>query len=494
MRLYDRMTAEEAARAALGLSVGSLGDRVSALEQGTPPTVFPQVIPYQEDSGAFLNPGQGFYKLYAYPNYGTSFADHASEASGLRTTKSLNVILLVFNLNAYRGTDTVAASFITNTIRASFTALRNAGFKAIVRFVYDYSGSATNDPANARVLLHIAQVADACNDNKDVILAYQGGWVGAYGEWFDSTNQGSDNWPIGSNGGSLKAAIIQKMLDEFEDRRILLRYPRHLRYLVNEENWGPDGTSPNPGSPRVTPIDRLGNHNDSFLESLADGGTYEWPPNTDQRGDKAWLIGWLAAHHGPSSGEEEDFGDQSAGKQTQRKSRFGEFASLRFHALSEDYSTGTTDMWKATTNPATGRTYWEDLKRYMGARLVFLQGSFPLEQASGGAFAFDLEVKNVGYGDPLIDYDFKVRFGAVGPIDVTPDIPTSEWYKGGATHTVHFTGTAPTLSAGTQYPLRLDMVDPDGAPSPTFNWRPANTGVWDGTNGRIDLKVQVEGA
>ena len=489
-RLYDQVRLQAAGAVTLGQSVASLNDRVFALEGGTPPTVTPQVVNYQEDTGPFLNPGNGFYKLYVYPRDGTSFAQHATEASNLRTSNYLNVIVLVFNLNAYRGTDTIDASFITNTIRASLEAIRDAGFTCIVRFAYDYSGDSTNDPANARVLTHINQVADACNDNKDVILAYQAGFLGTYGEWFASTNHGNDNWPIASNGGSLKAAVVQRIMDQFEDRPVLIRYPRHLRYFLNDENWGPDGTSPNPGSPRVTPTSRLGSHNDSMMAGPEDGGTYEWGPNLDRRGDKPWLVAWLNANRSLSTGEEEDFGDTAEADMVARRARFGEFDSFRYHALSEDYTISTTDMWKETTNPATGRTYWEDLRRFMGYRYVMRQGRFPLEADSEGAFSFTMDIENVGYGETVKDYDFRLRFGAGGSaVVLTPSVETSAWYKDQVT-TVTFSCTAPTLTAGAKA-LFMDIIDPDGAPSPEYNIRPANNGVWDGGNGRINLLAQV---
>lgn len=476
----------------LEAAVASLNARMHTHETGgTTNPVTPVTVTYSESTDFFLRTGCGAYKLYVYPRDGTSFANHAAEAASLRTSDRLNVIVLVFNLNDYRGTDTIDSNFITDTVAASFTSIRANNFMCIVRVVYDYVGNGSaSDPAPSRVLTHINQLASTFNSNKDVILFYQSGMLGSYGEWFESANHGNDNWPIEDNGGGLKLAMVQRQLEQWTDRPIAIRYPRHLRWFLNDESTVDDAT-PQPSSPRITGTgnaDRLTEHDDSFLANPTNGGTYHFN-GEDERGDKAWQIARMAAKNLFISVEQEDFGDQGQGAKDLRESRWSEFEDRRVISFSEDYTAATMDWWATEVNPDTGRTYRQDMDRYAGYRLVLVRGSFPTSVVNTDNYVFSLTWKNVGWTTTHKAFTPKVKFGSQAVVTATADKTSKAVLPGGAEVTITYTVNTPATT-GSQA-LKFEYDDPDSLTDVAYNLRPANVGIYDTGTGLVDLQHSV---
>ena len=113
-------------------------------------------------------------------------------------------------------TDTISNEYLAN-MQADFNWFRANGIKMIIRFVYDYAGSFTNDVALSRIYAHMAQLAAQCNPNKDVIALYEAGFLGRWGEWHSSTTLGD----IANEDSSFWTDLddfYQVELNSFEDR------------------------------------------------------------------------------------------------------------------------------------------------------------------------------------------------------------------------------------------------------------------------------------
>jgi hypothetical protein len=141
--------------------------------------------------------------------------------------------------------------------------VREVGIKFIVRFSYNDGTSAPNtqpDATLAQVLRHIEQLAPILEANKDVIAWFEAGFIGAWGEWHSSTN--------GLDSDANKAIIRDALLANFPaDRFILFRYPGdfigwHPQPLTEAQAFS--------GTDQA----RAGHHNDCFLASDSDFGTY----------------------------------------------------------------------------------------------------------------------------------------------------------------------------------------------------------------------------
>lgn len=170
------------------------------------------------------------------------------------------VVYAPVRLDAYANT-TLPASLLTQ-LTNSFAIARRAGLKLVPRFLYNYPENETEyqnvqDAPLARVLAHIDQLKPAVAANADVIAFLQAGFIGAWGEWHTSSNNLTAVSPRTQIRDALLAALPA-------DRFLQLRYPAYLM------QWAPQVPSWRDGSA----ASRIGAHNDCFLASATDVGTY----------------------------------------------------------------------------------------------------------------------------------------------------------------------------------------------------------------------------
>ena len=171
--------------------------------------------------------------------------------------------------------DAYAASALPDSVLTQlterFAIARRAGLKLVPRFLYNYPESETEyrnvkDAPLTRVLGHIAQLKPVLTANADVIAYLQAGFIGAWGEWHTSSN--------GLTALSPRTAIRDALLDALPgDRFLQLRYPAHLM------QWAPQVPAWRDGSA----ASRIGVHNDCFLASTTDVGTYSENASTRAR-------------------------------------------------------------------------------------------------------------------------------------------------------------------------------------------------------------------
>ena len=170
------------------------------------------------------------------------------------------VVYAAVRLDAYAGT-TLPASLLTQ-LTDRFAIARRAGLKIVPRFLYNHPANETEyrnvkDAPLARVLGHIDQLKPVLTANADVIAYLQAGFIGAWGEWHTSSNNLTDASPRTQIRDALLAALPT-------DRFLQLRYPAYLMA------WAPQVPSWRDGSA----ASRIGAHNDCFLASATDVGTY----------------------------------------------------------------------------------------------------------------------------------------------------------------------------------------------------------------------------
>jgi hypothetical protein len=151
-----------------------------------------------------------------------------------------------------------------------FATARSAGLKLIPRFLYNYPRGETEyrgakDAPLARVLAHIDQLKPVLAANADVIAYLQAGFIGAWGEWHTS----SDDLTAAGPRTRIRDALLQALPP---DRFLQLRYPPYLmQWAPNVPGWR-DGSA----------ASRIGVHNDCFLASATDVGTYSDHATTRQ--------------------------------------------------------------------------------------------------------------------------------------------------------------------------------------------------------------------
>lgn len=209
-------------------------------------------------SGADLaNPERGFYQA------ADTDLDALSAAFVAQTyAEGQRLIFARINLESYRDSDLPAAFF--DRLDVAFETARRGGVKLIVRTTYNYPQGETQyrdakDATLPRVLAHLAQLKPLLQRNEDVIAFMQAGFIGAWGEWHTSSN----NLTTEKSRARIKDALFDAAP---ATRFVQFRYPPYILA------WSPRL----PGlAAALDGSFRTGFHNDCFLASDTDVGTYD---------------------------------------------------------------------------------------------------------------------------------------------------------------------------------------------------------------------------
>lgn len=200
------------------------------------------------------NPERGMY-VWAADNLAawTQAQADAQFAAGYR------LVYAPVRLDRY--VDAVLPATLLAEVSGGFAIARRAGLKVIPRFIYNYPSGETGyqaaqDAPLDRVLGHIDQLKPVLAANADVIAYLQAGFVGAWGEWHTSSN----NLTLPAARTRIRDALLGALP---ANRFLQLRYPPYLMA------W--------PATARI------GVHNDCFLASNTDVGTYSEDAATRRR-------------------------------------------------------------------------------------------------------------------------------------------------------------------------------------------------------------------
>jgi hypothetical protein len=175
--------------------------------------------------------------------------------------EGLTLAFANIRLDAYRNKPLDAA--LLAALDDGFADVRAAGIKVVLRFVYNDDAHDPDAPRD-RILEHLRQLTPVLAANADVIAVMQAGFIGAWGEWHSSTN-GLDN---PADRAAILAAIIAALP---ASRMTQVRTP-----MFKDASFGGPLTDGFDGSAAA----RVGHHDDCFLVSDDDLGTYAAPIDT----------------------------------------------------------------------------------------------------------------------------------------------------------------------------------------------------------------------
>jgi hypothetical protein len=326
---------------------------------------------FTETAEPLANPERGFYRAGRgnLEQLDAAFLD-AAYKDGYR------LIYARINLEPYR--DRSLPAGYLRRLEAGFAAARRAGVKYIVRAVYNYPRGETEyrDAKDARlplVLHHLAQLKPILHANSDVIAFVQAGFVGAWGEWHTSSN--------GLTEPSARAAIKDALLDATPTNRFVqFRYPPYIREWV-------------PGLPSVAASIgdgfRIGFHNDCFLASRTDVGTFgEDAGVRAAEQDYIDRLGDLAPFGGETCNPADDPG---AAPRTTCVDILREGARYNLTYLNADYYRRLFhDAWIAGGCS-------EEVAGKMGYRLRLLDIAHDRRVAPGGSLRVTIKIRNDGW-------------------------------------------------------------------------------------------------
>jgi len=395
---------------------------------------------YAYSEASLLNPERGFFTPYELP----SPAGFSSVRITGNTLAHLNIYL-----NDYRESD--LPEELLDGLQTNFDDIREAGIKAIIRFAYNKGPYPDSEPdaSKSQILKHIEQLTPLLQTNTDVIAWVEAGFIGAWGEWHTSTN-GLDNIQD-------KQEILNAILAAIPNRFVQVRYPANIIEMY-----------PNPEDAAQA---RVAHHNDCFLSSETDVGTYERNGEITIERDLAYLA--ELTRFTPMSGEScAPFPPRS-----ECTNAVQEMKLLHFSAINEAYHKGILRSWEE------GGCLQEITDR-MGYRLSLISADFNEQVRPGGLLKLTVNITNNGFASiinprPL----FVVLQKADSVFQTMIEIDLRAWQPGSSSFTASI--RLPSKMDDAKYNLALWLPDEYESlqSNPSYAVQFANEGVWDESTG-----------
>ena len=379
--------------------------RVSAVFATHPPL---------EQSSVSVNPGRGFYHTFG----GTDLAAGSAPAwQPLELTdllaKRLAGSTLVMRNYVLDPAEPTLSSEITTRLAGDLATVRDAGQRIILRFNYNKSPNRDsegniippyNDATLAVITEHIEQLALVVNEHTDVVAVLQTGFVGLWGEWAYSDHITTPE---------LKNAVLAAIDLHFSETiRRAIRTPA----LANSFFSSQAGVSD-----RSELLGRFTQHNDCFLASDSDYGTFD---NYDAE-TAAWHAETEHAVGGETCSPDANRGTCSVA--------LDEMSRLHYSYLNADYNVEVLQSL-APCMPA--------LTTQMGYALT-ASNVVARVGVADGKIHFGMTVLNDGFAPVPLNYNLQLVVLSVDASEVCEASipsglysPTSDWRGHGRLHVI----------------------------------------------------------
>lgn len=461
--LYQAGTIAAVARPTAGRIAGNVGST-------------PRRAVFASSDEDFANQERGFYKPIS-----TDLAHLTAREVDDAYAHGYRLLYAQIDLSAYRDAD-IPAAYLAQ-LDAAFALARRGGVKLIARAVYNDPEGETEyhdakDAPLPRVLRHIAQLKPVWARNVDVLAFVQAGLIGAWGEWHTSSND--------LTAPASRDRIMRALLDGAPASRFVqFRDPRYIQGWV-------------PALPRLDAAlssgFRIGFHNDCFLASASDVGTFDADPEkraaqqryVDRLGDVA-----------PFGGETCNASDeQGAAPRSSCAAIRDEGSRYNLTYLNDSYyRRGFQDRWIAQGCMA-------EIRRKIGYRIRLVQARHAASAVRGQRLKLDLLVHNDGWARIINARATQILLrdpasGHIRRLAASGSDPR-RWMPGADSAASLEAAIPRDLAAGT-YELWFAMPDADPrlANDPRFAIRPANADEparaqrWDASLGAFRLGTRV---
>jgi len=422
--------------------------------------IMAQNVTYTASTDIIPNPERGFYKHESTDS--SSYSPLVTnELISDRVNNKITLVLRLFYLESFLTTN-ISSTYLTN-ITTDFSRARAAGVKLIVRFAYsDGNNPGSNNPTKSQILSHINQLSPIIIANKDVISCVQAGFIGAWGEWYytDYFGQGSPTTQQIAD----RNEILQAILDNFPTY-VQVRTPLFKQKFIG--NTTPlDSTQAFSNSDKS----RIGHHNDSFLSSNSEQGTYSGSSSNILlerqyvKDDTKYV---------PMGGEANEFPTAyttcSSATQAMNDYNYTYFNSV-------GYASGIISNW--TTNGCL-----DEMKRNLGYRFTLISSSIDNN-------LLIITLGNTGWANVFKDRKAYIVFKNTSTNTEYSFVIDENIKNWNSTNKVISLSLIQNVPAGT-YNLFLNLPDPLLPNNPLYSIQLANTGVWNSTTGYNNLSQQV---
>ncbi|MET9271592.1 DUF4832 domain-containing protein [Kribbella sp. NPDC003557] len=433
---------------------------------------------YTTSDDVIANPERGFYHHTEthYRADGTGYVPlDLTTLRNFRTQENVTQILRVFYLEKFASQDVLDKQYL-DLVRADFRTARAAGIKVIVRFAYALPGAGWPPPTPygdapvARVLKHIQQLTPVLRENADVIELVQSGFVGLWGEGYytDHFSDPQDPSQVSDQNWADRKAVTDALLKALpKDRMIQVRTP-YMKQRMYGVPTGTEGALTAEQAYDGSPLARIGHHNDCFLASPDDFGTYLSDPVELDKDFVAQDTNYL-----PEGGETCAVNPP----RSEWDSAAAEMARLHVSFLNTDYNKDVLGSWGTNIEVA---------KQKLGYRFALDQSTVTTRR---GKVEVDLRLRNDGWAAPYNPRKVQLILQSAKhtyKVDVPAD--PRRW-GAGTTTDLSWKVAAPPVPG--KYKLSLNLPDPRLSTHPEYSIRLANDGTWQPSTGYNDLQQTV---
>lgn len=349
------------------------------------------------------------------------------------------------------------------------------------------------------VLQHVKQLKPVLHKNADVIAVLQQGFVGIWGENYFTDYFGcpSDSAVkrITDSSWQHRNELLKTLLDAMpKDRMVQVRTPQiKQRYVYgirsSVKDAALDVNEAFTGSDKA----RIGLHNDCFLASEDDYGTFVDYGNSVSKRDTAntTLRQYFEAdsRYVVAGGEtcDDAFSPQNDCEPLGHAET--EMRNMHYSYLNTSYNNRVNNDWDSLG-------CMRSIKQHLGYRFVLKSAAISKKLKRGKVFSIQLDIVNKGYASPYNPRPVQVLLrNKVTKKITTLHLKTNiqKWFSGDITVQQNF--VVKNIAKG-EYEVLLNL--PDGyrrlQNDPAYSIRLANSNTWEASTGYNDLKhiVHIE--
>ncbi|XP_067934261.1 uncharacterized protein [Watersipora subatra] len=274
-----------------------------------------------------------------------------------------------------------------DVIQGDMDALRANGFKVIIRFAYtnnmDYTG--TTEMELEDIINHITELTPILENNIDVILCVQMGFIGVYGQWYHTVQFG-DYGIITDDEQADRDTVLTTMLAALPtSRSVQLRTPAYKVAFTG--STGPLTTADFESGATTS---RIGHYSNCFLYNQTDAGTY-----SDIVVDYAYLQNEtvFVPMGGETCGANAPRTECTTAEQELSRFHYT-YLNIAGRNAAKAPDTAVIDSWKS------GGCY-DDILTKLGYHLRLVSAILPTTVLKQADACFSLTLTNDGYAAPI---------------------------------------------------------------------------------------------
>ncbi|MDD2986432.1 DUF4832 domain-containing protein [Flavobacterium sp.] len=430
---------------------------------------------YSASTELFSNPERGFYK-----HTETHSTDYhlltQSTLTNYRQNQKITLILRVFYLEDF--VNSAISQTYLNNMQTDFNRMRIAGIKCIVRFAYSDDESASpRDASKSTILAHINQLKPVLIANTDVISTFQAGFIGTWGEWYYTSQADFGGYGYNSTTSltSTNYTNRKNVIDAFlaaipSTRAVQIRTPKFKQQLYNTTTPLPTGQAHSNST-----LARIGHHNDCFLSSNSDVGTYsnvatEYPYLEQE------------TKYLPMGGETCAVFES----RTNCTTALQEMNRFHWSYLNLDYHPNVISGWQ--TNEC-----FSEIQNRLGYRFELNNATLPTQITANSQLSVSFNLTNIGFSAPFNERYIYVVLKNTVTNQTYPIVMNANPRLWLGTKTITENLPLPADIVPGSYKMYLHMPDIDSsiANRPEYAVRFANNAMWESTTGYNDLNHTV---